>query len=338
MAARRLRFVLIVALVVGLMLDAAAPLAPALAQGKVRVGVAGEILAYAPINVALAAGYLKDAGLEVERVMLQGDAGVNAALAGGDIDFGALTTAAYLTTIKRGRAHVAIYGLMNKMSMDITVSNQFLQRTKLTPTSPLEQRIKAMKDGKFGTLSLGGGPDVNTRYLLRRVGLDPQNDIQMVQLGGVPQMLAGLKAGSIDGFMLSPPTGFAVETRGGGHVFIKAAEIPEFQKFHFTVVVATQAYLQKNADVARRLVQALARASDLMAKDPQKAAQLVEPWYKAFPKPVMVKSMESLVDGVQAHGRFTVESWENVIKVSVPDAGLDVKAGEGKWWSNQFQG
>jgi ABC-type nitrate/sulfonate/bicarbonate transport system substrate-binding protein len=310
---------------------------PAAAAEKVTIGVAGEILAYASISVALAAGYFKDAGLEVERVMLQGDSAVNAALANGDIDFGALTTPAFLTTIKRGRPHVAIYGLMNKMSMDITVSNQFLQRAKVAPSGALDDRIRAMKNGKFGTLSLGGGPDVNTRYLLRRAGLNPQNDIEIVQLGGVPQMLAGLKAGSIDGFMLSPPTGFSVEARGDGQVFIKASEIPEFRKYHFTAVVATHAYLQKHADTARRLNQALKRASELIASDPRRAAQLVEPWYKAFGGPLMVKSMESLVDGVRTAGRFSPEAWENVLRVSAPDAGLDVKMGDGKWWSNQYQ-
>ena len=41
---------------------------------------------------------------------------------------------------------------------------------------------------------------------LQSWGLDPATDIQFVQLGGVPEILAGMQGGAVVGGVYSPPT------------------------------------------------------------------------------------------------------------------------------------
>ena len=47
---------------------------------------------------------------------------------------------------------------------------------------------------RFGALS-----DLVIRRYLRKFGLDPGKDVTIVQVGGIPELLAAMKAGAISG-------------------------------------------------------------------------------------------------------------------------------------------
>lgn len=303
---------------------------------KLRMGVAAEILSYAPINIAMAKGYFKEEGIELERTVMSGDGPVNAALASGEIQFAAGSSTALIELVVKGVERQAVYGLMNKMSMDITASNAFLERTGVSPSDPLDKKVRAMKNATFGSLSLGGTPDINTRYLMRRAGMDPQNDIEIAAVGGVPAMLATVQQGGIDGFMLSQPTGFNVEATGSGKVFIVSSEVPEFREFHFTIVSVNNKYAKENPEVVRRVNAALAKASRFLVDEPEAAADLLKEWYPTYSKEIMVKSINSLSEGFATLGAFTEKGWSNVIEVTKPDAGLKAEDGNGRWWTNEY--
>jgi ABC-type nitrate/sulfonate/bicarbonate transport system substrate-binding protein len=320
---------------------AAAPAAAPSGGGtRVVVGLAIEDTSYAPVSIAVAAKFFEEQGLNVERTLLQGDAGVITAITSGDIQFGAHTTTSHLNFINRGGQNTAVYGLMNKMSLDMVVSNTFLERKGVTPADPYDTRLKSLLGGRFATVSLGGASEKITRYMIKLAGGNPQSDAEIVQLGSLPQILNGIKGGTADGFTLTVPIGPQVEADGYGKTLIRGSEIPETKGYHFAVLAGRSDYVKQNPDVIRRMNIALTKASEMIARDPERATDLLRTSY--FPnvaRDVMQKSVVSLADGVQQGGRMSPDGWDKVVTVEqtfTPDLKLSGQAGQGTWWTNEY--
>ena len=65
--------------------------------------------------------------------------------------------------------------------------------------------IKDLKGKRLGVSRFGAGADRATRLLLTRMGLNPEKDVVLVQVGGAPTRIAALTAGIIDATIVEPP-------------------------------------------------------------------------------------------------------------------------------------
>jgi ABC-type nitrate/sulfonate/bicarbonate transport system substrate-binding protein len=65
--------------------------------------------------------------------------------------------------------------------------------------------IADFKGKKLGITSIGASTDFVGRYVLQQAKLVPEKDVAIIQMGGQPQMMAGLSSGAIDAAVLVPP-------------------------------------------------------------------------------------------------------------------------------------
>lgn len=81
--------------------------------------------------------------------------------------------------------------------LDTTPQSLMVQPDIRTP-----QDLKGKKLGitRFGSLS-----DFGVRKYLQKVGVEPEKDVTIVQMGGLPETLAGMQSGAINGGALSSP-------------------------------------------------------------------------------------------------------------------------------------
>ena len=104
--------------------------------------------------------------------------------------------------------------------------------------------------------SFGSSPDFMMRQIFRRLGIDPEREVTILQLGGGGDLvrLAALKAGSIDGALLSPPLP-AVAREAGFRDLVTPQNlgIPYQQ----TGVATTKDFIDKNRDTVRKVVKSM---------------------------------------------------------------------------------
>jgi NitT/TauT family transport system substrate-binding protein len=62
-----------------------------------------------------------------------------------------------------------------------------------------------LKGKKLGITRFGSLSDFGVRKYLQKVGLDPEKDVTIVQMGGIPEILGGMQGGAIHGGALSSP-------------------------------------------------------------------------------------------------------------------------------------
>jgi NitT/TauT family transport system substrate-binding protein len=121
-----------------------------------------------------------------------------------------------------------------------------------TIRTPDELRGKRLAVSRFGSAS-----DTVARYWLPTLGLQPERDVTILQLGGNPEMVAGLQTGAVDGAILSPPAVFQARRDGANTLFdLGDTDL----QFYQSALVSTRRYLAERPEVMRRVARAYARA------------------------------------------------------------------------------
>jgi NitT/TauT family transport system substrate-binding protein len=74
--------------------------------------------------------------------------------------------------------------------------------------------VANLRGKRFGVTRFGGSLDFASRYFLKTNGLDPQKDVQLVQIGNTADILAALVNGTVDAGSLTFPYNFAASKLG----------------------------------------------------------------------------------------------------------------------------
>jgi NitT/TauT family transport system substrate-binding protein len=113
------------------------------------------------------------------------------------------------------------------------------QSLVVTPNIKTPEDLKGKRIGvsRFGALS-----DLVVRRYLRKFGLDPVKDVTIVQIGGIPELLAAMKAGAISGGSMSPPVLTAAKKAG----FKEFADFESLDyKYPAVAIATTRSFIQR---------------------------------------------------------------------------------------------
>ncbi|MFK7996163.1 MAG: ABC transporter substrate-binding protein [Granulosicoccus sp.] len=149
-----------------------------------------------------------------------------------------------------------------------------------------------VKDGSgiesFSDLSgktLGHVPGVQwrtiSRHLVRAAGLDPDNDVTLIDLA-VPQQVPGVLGGSVDATLSLEPVGsIADATEGVGRAQVNPVAAVIADPFYSGAAVLTTKFIKERPDVARNIVEIIDEATELANADFDKYKVII-PEYTAI--------------------------------------------------------
>lgn len=133
------------------------------------------------------AGIFAKHGLDAEILLLTGSPRIIQTLIAGDIDYALGGVSSVLRARMRGADPVIL----------ATTANYSGQQILLRPDSPL-QRVQELKNKTVGVTQYGSQGDTFLRDALKKNGLKPDADVNIIQMGGIPQVGSALVAGKID--------------------------------------------------------------------------------------------------------------------------------------------
>jgi len=122
---------------------------------------------------------------------------------------------------------------------------------------------------KFGIVP-GSVSEYSTLLLLKKLGIDA-SAVQMVK-SGPPELPALLARGDIDAYFAWEPWP-TNGVRQGGRVVMTSKDVGYTDTIWLT---PSAAWLEANTDAAHSILKVLAKASDIVLKDPQRAAAAVQ--------------------------------------------------------------
>lgn len=207
-------------------------------KAALTIGTAVESPTQLPLYVA-AVHFWKDAGLDVRFMGFRGDAEAAEALAGGSIDISLASSTGLINLITSGQPVTGFYAGFDQADFS------WLAHPSIASWAQL-------KGKSIGVSTFGSLTDLITRYALRKHGLEPERDVQIVQAGGSPSAFQALRAGRLGAAILGLPFKYEALDQGYALLGTQAKDVaPEWPKHIF---MAKTAFLTENPNTILALL------------------------------------------------------------------------------------
>jgi NitT/TauT family transport system substrate-binding protein len=261
---------------------------PAQARDLTKVTFAMSSLSFnfVPIHIARALHYFADEGLDVDFVLTGGGPKAMTALVGGSVSFSASVLLDGIMAHRRGLDDVRALATLSYFFNPMVVRKDVAKARGLSLDIPLRQRVALMKGLRMAITTPGASSDATVRYLAITNGLSPDRDLQIVPLGGVSSQVAGLQAGQVDGCACLPGVDILTKQQGLTEDLVRPGEMTDLDGVTYGTLYGLASYNKAHPEIARALTRAIARATLLIARDPDQAKRVARIWFKEMKDPV----------------------------------------------------
>jgi NitT/TauT family transport system substrate-binding protein len=251
------------------------------AADKIRISYSGPSVSNALLWVTKEGKLFDKNGLDVEVLYLAGSFGQSALLAN-EIQL-AVYTGLLLTPARLQGADVV---------MVASFLDHLLSRLVVRPDIRSAADLKGKKLGvtRFGTAS-----DFGMRLIVSRLGLNPDTDVAILQIGDNPMRVAALQGKVVDGAIFDPPD-YKKAVEAGGRVLVNLEEVAI--PYQHAGLVTTKKFIANRPDIVKRAVQSIVEGAALVKRDPETAK-------RALSKRLRIKDEKELEETYQLLRGFT---------------------------------
>jgi NitT/TauT family transport system substrate-binding protein len=225
---------------------------------QIRVGYGSLSTSYAPIWLAGEARLFQRNGLHVEILYLE-SALVRTALISGEIAMGGMSGTTMAAPRLQGADPIIIASFANALQYRLVVR-------------PDIRSVADLKGKRVGVANFGLGAHRGAQVMLAKLGLNPDTDVTMLQIGGDPTRLSALLSGSIDASVFNPPL-YHRAVEAGMKV------LANIEDMNFPVqgsaLVTTDRLVKKNPDLVRRAVRSIVESIHLIKTNPELTQQAI---------------------------------------------------------------
>jgi ABC-type nitrate/sulfonate/bicarbonate transport system substrate-binding protein len=313
---------------------------PATAQTYKITHAGLRTLYLAPLFVAMDRGIFKARNLEVKYEEIESGALSAAAVLSGAAQMTSDDLMGVAPLAKQGKDFLMVYNLLDRLTMDMIVRKEVIERAGLDLKADAKTRAKILKGLTIGITRPAAPTDVYSRFLMTEAGLNPQRDATLVQIGGVAALSAAFRSGRIDAFMLSPPLPQALERDGHGTIVLHntAGELPSLTNITYIALFTSKEFATKNPEAVKAYVEGIAEAVKWIKAHREEAMKMMRAkWFKDTPEDALTVSFDRLLPAMSDSGAFSEEGLRKVQRVYV-NVGekIDLDFSEGAFWTNKF--
>jgi ABC-type nitrate/sulfonate/bicarbonate transport system substrate-binding protein len=193
-----------------------------------------------PLWTAKDAGLFDEYGFDVDFVVLQSSSQVSKVMASGEIPIAVSAAAGVVDAALAGDDQILISSYQHYMNFWVHAR-------------PDVRRVADLKDKRIGTTRIGSGAHLGVVELVKKNGLEPDRDVAIMQLGGMPEVYGALTAGAVDAAIFSLPWNFKVAEDGFPLLHdISADRVP----YLITALATSRKYASQNDEQVRRFMMA----------------------------------------------------------------------------------
>ena len=231
------------------------------AQEKLTVSYSSIDAPSANWYIAQEKGFYKKQGLEVDSIFIPASSTNVAVLVAGQLKFGNGTGGTIASAAVGGASLVAVACFMNTLPYELIVQESIKSKEQL-------------KGKSVGISRIGSSSDVIARVFLRNLGLEPDKDVAIIQVGGGGERAAAFRTGRIAAF--PAPPGVQHLTKGmPQRVLISTADFPKPYPFPYICGTTTRSYLAANRSTVKRLTMALSEGAHFFKTRKEESKQIL---------------------------------------------------------------
>jgi NitT/TauT family transport system substrate-binding protein len=141
----------------------------------------------------------------------------------------------------------------------------------------------------------GGMPEMIFEYVLKKNGIDPEKDVNMIQNIDFANTAGAFTGGSGDFTVEFEPNATSLENEGAGYVVaslgVESGYVP------YTTYCAKKSYLTKNADIIEGFTRAIAKGQNYVANhSAEEIADIIAPQFKETSKEDLIKILNRYME------------------------------------------
>jgi len=210
-------------------------------------------------------------------VALAGGTIVNANLAGGDI--------------------VVVGGVVNVPSFYFLVQ-------------PSIKRVEDLKGKAVGITRYASSTDYSVRYFLKKSGLEPDRDVKILQMGGQPEILAGVQAGVIQGGIFSSPADYKARKVG----FVQLVDISKIGLDYPTVsIVSSRSYISRDPGTVKNFLMAYSEGVSRLFKDKEFTMKVTGKYTRTQDRDVLEAAYSFSTNFIEKTPRLPYKAIETIL-------------------------
>lgn len=270
----------------------------------VRLAEVTRSIFYAPQYVALSEGFFEEEGLNVELTTTWGgDKTMTTLLAdGADVALVGAETSIYVYA-QGANDPIINFAALTQQDGTFLVSRERID----------DFDFEMLKGRTFLGQRKGGMPQMVGEHVLKKHGIDPHNDLNLIQNIDFGNIASAFASGTGDFVQLFEPTATQFELDGVGHIVasfgVESGVVP------YTGFMAKESYIKENEAVLERFTKALYKAQQWVASNStNEIAKSIQPFFEDTPLDVI----ESVVDRYKTQGSYATsprlkeEAWDNL--------------------------
>lgn len=273
------KLVFVASSVLGLLALPGSPLPAQLT--RINVGysaISGDQL---PAWVAKETGIFANNGLNVQLIFFTGGTTTVLALVSGDVPISQVAGPAIVNSALAGSDVVLVAGGIT--SLDYWLMGR-----------PGIKTPEQLKGGTIAISRFGSATDFIARFALPKIGLTPEKDVTIVQVGSGPARLDAALAGKVDAAIINPPASFIAEKKG----MVILADVAKMGLVvQHTGVATTRRFIRKNPEIIRRYVKSQVEAVHRIYTDKETTIKVLSKYMgRGVEREILEKSWEGLVN------------------------------------------
>lgn len=251
------------------------------AQEKIKLSYSSVDASNAIWYVARDGGFYKRNGLDVDLIFIPSTTTSVASLLAGDVPVGNASGGGVAAAVVGGANLVIVGCYLNTLPYELVVHESVKSAEELRGKS-------------IGISRVGSASDVAARALVRGLGLEPDKDVPILQVGGAPERAAAFRTGRIAGFP-SPP-GIIHLAKGMPHrVLISTADFQKRFEFPFICATTTKSYLSRQRDTVKKVLMALIEATQFFKTHKEESKKILAKYSRQNNEAYLENSYTALV-------------------------------------------
>ncbi len=225
---------------------------------------------YAPMYVAFEEGYFEEEGLKVNLVNGLGADKTMTAVLSGEADIGFMGAEASIYVYNEGASDYVV----NFAQLTQRAGNFLVSRDVNEEFTWDNIKGKTVIGGRKG-----GMPQMVFEYILKKQGIDPTKDLNIIQNIDFGLTAQAFASGEGDYTIEFEPQATALELEGVGKVVASLGV--ESGKVPYTAFSAKKSYIEKNPDVIQGFTNAIQKGMDYVnTHTPEEIAKVIQPQFK----------------------------------------------------------
>ncbi|MCS7464442.1 ABC transporter substrate-binding protein [Paenibacillus doosanensis] len=219
---------------------------------KVRIGEVTRSIFYAPEYVAIAKGFFKEQGLDIDLTTTSGGDKTMTTLLSGGIDVALVGSETSIYVQQQGSGDPVI----NFMQLTQTDGTFLVARKPQTGAFDWN----SLKGKVFLGQRKGGMPQMAGEFTLKKHGIDPHKDLDLIQNVDFANIPTAFASGTGEYVQLFEPQATVIEKEGKGYVI--ASFGVESGKLPYTVFMAKKSFIDKNGGTIQKFSNAVQKAQN----------------------------------------------------------------------------